>query len=195
MIPEHTYKFFESVIPPHICDSIIEVGLSLQPKIAVTGNLNQENLSNDDLINLQKIRRSNVSWLEGEWIYRWIRPYVQEANKQWKYDINSVEKFQFTIYQQNQFYDWHPDYFPSDKSSVRKISLSLSLSEPKEYEGGDLEFIVEDVPEKRHSIICNELKSRGSLVIFPSYVIHKVNPVTSGTRYSLVMWHEGPRWR
>ncbi len=195
MIPEHTYKFFESVVPSHICDSIIEIGLSLQPKIAVTGNFDQENLSNDDLINLQKIRKSNISWLEGEWIYRWIRPYVQEVNKQWKYDINSVEKFQFTVYQQNQFYDWHPDYSPSNKSNVRKISLSLSLSDPKEYEGGDLEFIVEDVPEKRHSIICNELKSRGSLVIFPSYVIHKVNPITSGTRYSLVMWHGGPKWK
>ena len=69
------------------------------------------------------------------------------------------------------------------------------MSDPKDYEGGELEFIVEDVPEKRHSVICKELVERGSIVVFPSFILHKVHPITSGTRYSLVIWHEGPTWK
>ena len=195
MLTVHTYKLFKSVIPPHVCEEIIKFGLSSKVQVGVTANQDADNLSSEELVNLQKIRDSNISWLAGEWIYKWIRPFVDEVNKEWKYDINFVDKFQFTIYKPNQFYGWHPDYFPQKKSRDRKISLSVSLSDPKDYEGGDLEFIVEDVPERRHSIICKELRERGSIVLFPSFIIHKINPITSGTRYSLVVWHEGSKWK
>ena len=195
MITKDTYKLYKSIIPPHVCEEIIKLGLSSKVKTAVTAEQNSDKLSNEELVNLQKIRHSNISWLGGEWIYKWIRPCVQDSNKNWKYDINFVDNFQFTIYKENQFYDWHPDYFPSDRPRDRKISLTVSLSDPKDYEGGELEFIVEDVPEKRHSVICKELVERGSIVVFPSFILHKVHPITSGTRYSLVIWHEGPTWK
>tara|TARA_R100000742_G_C4251356_1_gene69655 strand:- start:204 stop:797 length:594 start_codon:yes stop_codon:yes gene_type:complete len=197
MFLEHTYKVFKSVIPPHVCEEIIKLGLSSGVKTGVTADKDSNDLSKEDLLNLQKIRHSNISWVHGEWIYKWVRPCVQETLKEWKYDINYIDNFQFTIYKENQFYGWHTDYFPNKnpKARDRKISLSISLSDPKDYKGGELEFIVDEVPEKRRSIVCKELAPRGSIAIFPSFVVHKVNPVTKGTRYSLVIWHEGPKWK
>jgi PKHD-type hydroxylase len=199
MITNETYRYFKSIIPSHVCEDIIRLGLSKTNIVGSTGSILASDLCEADLIDLKKHRNSNIAWLDGEWIYKWVRPYIIAANKQsgWDYTYNTVENFQFTIYNENQFYDWHADYHPSqiDNTGVRKISLSISLSDPKDYEGGSLEFIVEDTPEKRRPIVCNELTPRGSMVVFPSFVMHKVNPVTKGTRYSLVMWHRGPKWK
>jgi len=200
MLTTWTYRYFQSVIPPHICQDIINYGLSNQIITGSVGEKTADERPKDELINLQKnLRNSNIAWINGEWIYRWIRPHVIKANEEagWLYDINEVENFQFTIYKENQFYGWHPDYHPRDdaQNRVRKVSLTVSLSDPKDYEGGELEFIVEDTPDKRHSLICKEVSPRGSIVVFPSFVIHRVNPVTKGTRYSLVIWHRGPKWK
>ena len=98
MITKDTYRFFKSVIPPHVCEDIIKFGLSSNIKTGMTGNYNQTNLSQNDLVDIQKVRKSSIAWLGGEWIYKWIRPYVNEVNKDWKFDINSIDNFQFTIY-------------------------------------------------------------------------------------------------
>ena len=156
MITNETYRYYKSIIPSHVCEDIIRLGLSKTNIVGSTGSISASDLCEADLIDLKKHRNSNIAWL-----------------------------------------DWHADYHPSqiDNAGVRKISLSISLSDPKDYEGGSLEFIVEDTPEKRRPIVCNELTPRGSMVVFPSFVMHKVNPVTKGTRYCLVMWHRGPKWK
>ena len=74
--------------------------------------------------------------------------------------------------------------------------MTCSLSDPNDYEGGDLEFDFKqnaenENPQKR---ICSEIKEQGSIVIFPSFVWHRVKPVTKGTRYSLVIWNLGKPW-
>ena len=76
---------------------------------------------------------------------------------------------------------------------IRKISMIVSLSEPTDYEGGQLEFdpINEDHDSGRNVLECQEIKPRGSVVVFPSFVWHRVKPVTKGTRYSLVIWNIG----
>lgn len=75
---------------------------------------------------------------------------------------------------------------------VRKISMTINLCEPEEYEGGQLKFdfgLHRSQQERFH--VCEEIRERGSIIIFPSFLRHCVTPVTKGTRYSLVMWTLG----
>ena len=83
-------------------------------------------------------------------------------------------------------YDWHVDV-GEQLQSARKLSLSIQLSDGSEYEGGDFRFLgPTDAPAPR---------ARGSLIAFPSFVTHRVEPVTQGERLSLVSWISGPPFR
>jgi PKHD-type hydroxylase len=84
------------------------------------------------------------------------------------------------------FYDWHTDF--SGFRPLRKISISIQLARPEDYEGGDLELLFANQPESLE-------KTRGTFIAFPSFVLHRVTPVTRGTRWSLVAWILGTRWR
>ena len=74
---------------------------------------------------------------------------------------------------------------------IRKISLTINLNEPEEYEGGELKFDLGRHSEGDQIIVCDEIKTKGSIVVFPSFLPHCVSPVTKGTRYSLVLWTLG----
>ena len=121
---------------------------------------------------------------------------------EWNFEISFIESCQFTIYNQGQYYGWHKDSYvgadviKKNHGRNRKLSVSLLLNDPEEYEGGDLEFIVENeknpVNNKVERITSNK---RGTLIIFPSYVYHQVLPVTKGIRYSLVIWGQGKEWQ
>ena len=76
---------------------------------------------------------------------------------------------------------------------MRKLSVTVSLSDPLDYEGGNLEFAIDgDEPGKNLFKTCKEIFTKGSIVIFPSYVWHRITPVTKGRRLSLVQWNMGP---
>ena len=110
-------------------------------------------------------------------------------------------KRQFTKYNKGQYYDWHCDSWeraydkPGTPShgKTRKLSVTLSLSDEKDYKGGELEFDFRnmDPDKKRNTGICKEIRPKGSLVVFPSFVWHRVRPVKKGSRYSLVIWSLG----
>jgi hypothetical protein len=79
---------------------------------------------------------------------------------------------------------------------VRKISMTINLNKPGEYEGGNLKFdFGMHVPAKDRFHICEEIRPQGSIIVFPSFLDHCVTPVTSGTRYSLVLWTLGAPWK
>ena len=111
----------------------------------------------------------------------------------------------FTKYKLNQFYDWHCDSWenvydnpsnPDTHGKIRKLSVTCSLSAPEDYEGGELEFDFRNMdPDKPTIRKCAEIAPRGSIVVFPSHVWHRVKPVTKGTRYSLVIWNLGYPFR
>jgi PKHD-type hydroxylase len=202
MILKNTYWYFKSALSHKFCDDIISFAKEKEKKIALTGNLD-ENISKKDLKKLFKKRNSKVVWLNDQWIYKEIHPYIQTANinAEWNFDWNYSENCQFTIYKKGQFYDWHKDGFnnpfnnPNDinfHGKIRKLSCTVSLSDEKEYSGGELEFKIQDDNAKKSSIIkCKEILPKGSLVVFPSFVPHRVCPVKKGTRYSLVLWNLG----
>ncbi len=102
-----------------------------------------------------------------------------------------------------QYYDWHCDSWDKpyvrdntnlpDHGKIRKLSVTVTLSDPKEYKGGELEFDfrANDPDKPRKTVKCKEILPKGSLVVFPSFVWHRVCPVKSGERKSLVIWNLG----
>jgi PKHD-type hydroxylase len=143
----------------------------------------------------KEIRRSKTSWLKADsesiWIYDKLGFIVRRLNSQFfQFDISGfVEDLQYTVYDGNEegFYDWHVDAGPNT-DSPRKLSMVVQLSEPDEYEGGDLQLWWGGEP-------ITVKKELGFTVVFPSYVLHKVSPVTKGVRRTLVVWLSGPRFR
>jgi PKHD-type hydroxylase len=209
---QNYYYYFQSALTPRFCDELIKYGISQQEQLALTGGqttkINEgKPLDDKDIKDLKKKRDSNIVWLNDRWIYKEIQPFIHQANRLagWNFDWDFSESCQFTKYKLNQFYDWHCDSWetpyanPDNKDTngkIRKLSVTCSLSDPKDYEGGELEFDFRNMdPDKKSIRKCAEIKQRGSIVVFPSHVWHRVKPVTKGTRYSLVIWNLGYPFR
>ena len=206
------YWYFQSALPHRICDEIIKYGSSQQEKIALTGqqgNVDPSSLDDKDLKKLHKKRKSNVVWMNDRWIYKEIQPYVNMANASagWNFDWDCSESCQFTKYSgtKKQHYDWHCDSQesaydrpndPNINGKIRKLSVTVSLVDGSEYEGGELEFDFRNNDDGSNiAHVCEKIRPKGSIVVFPSFVWHRVKPVTSGTRYSLVIWNLGRPYR
>ena len=153
---------------------------------------------------LKKKRDSNIVWLNERWIYNEVQPYINQANASanWNFQWDHSEACQFTKYNKGQYYDWHCDGWDKpyqrkegdpSHGKVRKLSVTVSLSDEKDYKGGELEFDFRNLdPDKKPNIKkCKEILPKGSLVVFPGFVWHRVCPVKKGTRHSLVMWNLG----
>jgi len=207
MILDSYYICFESVIPSRICDLIIEDAEQRNAQIALTGELKNENLTEKDISKLYKTRNSSIVWMDDPWIYREVHPFIHEANKiaNWNFDWHYSEACQFTKYSESQHYTWHQDAFlkPYNKPNtpshgmIRKLSVTISLADGDTYEGGDLEFNFNNtIDDSQKFIEKSELsRKKGTIVVFPSFVWHRVSPVTKGTRYSLVVWNMGYPYR
>jgi PKHD-type hydroxylase len=187
----NNYFIMEDAVPERYCDYILQYGQKLkeqEAKIGWSGNLPKEEV--------EKIRHSKIVWLDERWIYREIEPLVREANIQagWNFEWSTTESFQFTKYEgsKKQHYDWHADSKPQDFGNrlIRKISASLILVDKENYEGGDFQINIPSSPDKTQIVNVTLLK-KGTMIFFPSFVYHRVTPVTKGTRYSLVSWSKG----
>ena len=198
------YWYFSNALTPRFCDEVLQYGKKHQEQLARTGGFEKEKLSKEEIKNIKKKRDSHIVWMNDKWIYKEILPYVIEANKNagWNFDFDWSESCQFTKYSPGQYYGWHCDSFevPYNKPNslemhgkIRKLSVTCSLSHPSEYEGGELEFNFNDPEKSKKQNIkkCLEILPRGSIVVFPSFVWHRVCPVKQGTRYSLVVWNIG----
>jgi len=199
------YWYFKSALTPKFCDEVIQHGLNQKESLAVTGNYGKKKLNKNDINNLKKKRDSNVSWLNDTWIYKEIQPYIHQANSSagWNFEWDRSEMCQFTKYKLNQYYDWHCDSWekPYEKKGpengkIRKLSVTCQLTDGSDYEGGELEFDFRNYDphvrdQFKHLRQAKEILPKGSIIVFPSHVWHRVKPVTSGVRYSLVLWNLG----
>ena len=201
MILSNNYFYYDKVIPEKFCDDIVKTGKQFyESKLGVTGDIGSKYPdieNNKKVVNkLVKVRHSTVRWLQENWIYQSLFPIINEANKlaNWNFQWDYAEQAQFTEYGINQHYDWHCDAwaepyknhkYEAYEGKIRKLSLSLNLTHPEEYEGGDFQFRYR---KNKKTKIDNLKLSKGSVIIFPSFMEHRVKPVTDGTRYSLVVW-------
>lgn len=162
-------------------DNIIKFAETVEP---TTGKI-----SSQDIVNTE-VRSSIIRWLNHPDITSLLHKYVVIANNNvFSVDLNGHCDIQFTEYHASEkaHYDWHHDiHWTSPLNSDRKLSIVVQLSDPSEYEGGEFEFFECENPDA---------KEKGSVIVFPSYLRHRVTPVTKGIRRSLVAWFSGPRWR
>ena len=193
---EYYYWCFKNAIPSRICDDIVSYGNKLKQQTGVTWGYDVNNMTPNQQKELERKRSSNVVWMDPTWIYRELHPLVHEANRNagWNYHWDWSEQCQFTKYDgsKKQHYDWHTDsgVRPNSNGKIRKLSMTVALVDGSEYEGGDFEVNF-NTPEKEDIHVIKAARIKGSVTIFPSFVWHRVKPVTSGTRYSLVNWHQG----
>lgn len=144
------------------------------------------------------IRRSRVAWLERnaqtEALYRRMQEIVRVINRQFfQFELSMLAPMQYAVYEEREqgHFDWHTDYGREkghEQHQPRKLSLSVQLSEPGHYEGGALQAQV-------RSRIDTASRARGAVIAFPAYVLHRVTPITAGTRKSLVLWSVGPEYK
>jgi PKHD-type hydroxylase len=175
------YSFWNNVFSKEECQKIINIGKNKGLIKGVTSSKSD-------------VRKSKVSWLYPDdiaWVYERLTNVILELNQNFfKFDIFGLsEGLQFTSYKA-----------PSDKYGkhvdrglgiqVRKLSVSIQLTDPNEYNGGDLKLYDGDYKE---GFVMD--KTQGTLVMFPSYVLHEVTPVTKGERNSLVTWVTGKQFK
>jgi len=140
-----------------------------------------------------KARKSQIKWLDlnskTDWIYNKITDMAIEANITWNFNLYSIiDSIQYTeYYEGGGQYDWHVDIGPKNISH-RKVSVTIQLSNSDEYEGGELELWTGN----GHSIMP---RGKGVSTFFPSFTMHRVTPVTKGTRKSLVLWIGGEHYK
>ncbi len=141
----------------------------------------------------QELRQSSLNLINPEepctWIFERLSRTAIDQNLHWfNFDLHGLnEGLQLARYNQSDLFNWHMDY-GGGLASTRKLSISLQLSEPEEYEGGDLQFMIND----QH---YNMPRAKGTVIVFPSYMVHRVTPIASGTRMSLVGWVHGMPFR
>lgn len=177
---------------PKTCENFVRMGLS---KPLHDGGVGLAKTRAD-----RKIRRSRVRMLERGRDREWeelmdvLTKKFAEANSE-VFGLQTwpiVNHLQFTEYNAGDegHYDWHEDVdlVSQHKIGQRKLSLVMQLSDPLSYKGGDLELACSGLSRE-------EVRKRGTVIIFPSLLKHRVTPVTEGTRYSLVCWLEGPPWQ
>lgn len=143
---------------------------------------------------IENIRKSKIKWIyhdnNSEWLYNKLCELSINANYNlWNFDIHSIiDSIQYTEYHEGGgHYDWHVDIGPGNINH-RKISVVTQLSDPDEYEGGELQIWsggeFKTLP-----------KIKGSTILFPSFLLHRVTPITKGLRKSLVLWIGGSTYK
>jgi PKHD-type hydroxylase len=183
------YYWFESAFSPAQCKEIIKIGKS-HPQEG--GQIFADN-SGKEGTEKNETRNSTVRWIDYQdprlsWLTDELGRMSIEANKQlFQLDLYGfTEKLQFTEYEgKGSHYDWHPDIGP--RMNKRKLSIVIQLSDEEDYEGGGLVINTGN--------IVTPSKKQGSVILFPSFLLHKVEPLKSGNRYSLVCWISGTPWR
>ena len=178
------YTYYESLFLPHEVDRI-------------SSNWNSENRSKATLSGDSdyddSLRKSSVMFLppgeHHEWIYQKLAMVAQQSNYQ-RYGFDLVgfaEDLQLTEYGEGDFFEWHMD-FGGGEISHRKLSLTVQLSDSEDYEGGSLQFMINDK-------IVDAPRQKGTIIVFPSFIMHRVTPITKGTRRSIVGWVAGIPYR
>jgi len=176
----NNYAFWNNFLSKEECQTIINIA-------------KDKGLTKGKTLAESNVRDSEICWLipsdNLEWLYRRLTDVILNLNERFfQFDLFGInEALQFTNYKSpSGKYGKHTDR--GFNIPVRKLSISIQLSNPDEYEGGELNIYEEDKPITMD-------KTQGTLIIFPSFVLHEVMPVTKGERNSLVTWVTGKQFK
>lgn len=204
---QNRWFLFKDCLDKKICNDIKALGKNnwkdgvvIAP--SVLGDVDSKSLAFE---NNKEVRSSSVAWVSSQWLYDIVWPYMETANKSagWEYGIVAAEEMQIAKYRKNGFYNWHSDGIGDKLSAynkpdneflhnrVRKLSMSILLND--NYRGGDFQFLFSEQGKRKIETV--EFNKAGSVIVFPSYLEHRVTSITKGIRYSLVVWFVGPPFK
>ena len=179
------WHIWQSALSSEVCKQLLSL-----PKTPLSDGQVGINSENSGLE--EEVRRSQISVFphnsdQAKAVNELLSPFVIMANREnFGFRLNNFSEFQYTEYNESEkgFYDWHQDVqWLKDIESQRKISVTVQLSDD-DYEGGEFEFH-KDIPQP------SNIRSRGTVIVFPSFFYHRVTPVTKGIRKAIVGWYEG----
>ncbi len=192
------WAYYDSLISAEECQAIIDDALQREVALGTVGLDGTEinpGIRHGEVIFLPRRDPAFVH------VFQLIDYCVDEANDEWfgvDYNRQGARSLQFSIYRGEDsedgghYYHAHQDtvLVSGDRPTQRKLSVTVQLSDPDDYEGGDfkMHYVSAQPP-------ADALRRRGTVLVFPSLVMHEVSRVTRGTRYSLVGWYPGPGWR
>jgi len=184
-IVNYLYWKWDSALSQEFCHS------SLEQVNWATAELAKINNAQGPLIDTDT-RRTDVIWQNAMQPLGCIaRTYIEVANQSagWNFNLSGQEETQLSRYKSADegFYDWHMDASTPKDGTQRKLSCVILLNDSSEFEGGVLQF-----KGAEDQILLAE---RGSIIVFPSFIEHKVTPVTKGVRYTAVTWANGPAFK
>ncbi|GAB3455374.1 2OG-Fe(II) oxygenase [Insolitispirillum peregrinum] len=180
-IPAPLWLGYPEAFSPEECASLIDMMIFGTHKSAGLVNGKAE----------QSIRQTDIHWIpendETSWVYQRLAQLVAQGNRDaFGYTLSGFdEDAQIGRYQNGGFYDWHIDRGGRGIGARRKLTVSVQLSDPADYQGGELQLN----PDGR---VVTAETAIGTAVVFPAYMLHRVAPVTQGVRHSLVIWTHGP---
>jgi PKHD-type hydroxylase len=184
MILEPMYWVFPQVVEKHFCEYVLS---HCDWSQAIEGVVSYQ-MGNNEIDHSK--RKVDVLWQDANPLHGLIQMYMSYANTEtkWNFNIQAFEPVQVARYTEHGIHDWHADInMPQMQGLQRKLSAVLLLNSPKEYEGGALE-VKDGNPEA-------PLKEAGDMIVFPSFVEHRVAPLLSGVRYSATCWASGAPFR
>jgi PKHD-type hydroxylase len=191
------WQLWETALTPAECDAIVTYALeSFEARVATVGHGSRPVVDGD-------IRSGLVRWVPRDdarfrWLWDRLVLMCLEANdRAFDLELSNYPQLRFSTHAQfteyhadgEHRYNWHEDNAWLGGSEMdRKVSCVVQLSDPGSYEGGRLRL-------ERDDLADGKFREQGAVIFFPSHLRHKVEPVTAGVRYSLVVWFEGPRMR
>jgi PKHD-type hydroxylase len=180
---DYSYWLWEGALSKEFCESALK---EVDWEVATPGMLNDS-----AVVNLE-YRTTDIIWQDSMQPLGCIaQTYIDVANRSagWGYSLGGQEPTQLGRYKSTDqgHYDWHMDAGVPKNGQQRKLSISILLSDPSDFEGGELQF--KGIEDRKI------LTKQGSIVVFPSFIEHKVTPVTKGVRYTAVTWANGPSFR
>ena len=171
-----------SFFSPEQCEAIIN---ACEKPLWIQGEVNEGQIDKK----LRNVRQQGLMMNEEGWPHTRILELMKQANEaRYKFNVSGFMNYDAPMimeYGKGCHYDWHIDVGKSVPN--RKLSFTIQLSKPEDYEGGDLEFLGTEVKS-------NDFRQQGTCVIFPSFLAHKISKVKSGTRMSIVGWVHGPTY-
>ena len=187
------YCYFKQYFTPEQCKKIIDLASTLPSQ--------QGHMGVDNAITNQDYRRSEIRFIGNndqrfDFLFDAAWKMAIQANDDFfGFHLSKLDYIQFAEYDASYLgeYKQHHDVFWLNGDPVyhRKLSAVIQLTDPTEYDGGNLEFL----DMQNGAPTSEEIKDQGTAVFFPSFFLHKATPVTRGKRYSLALWYDGPKWR
>ena len=191
--PESCFATFEQLrgLTPAECDRVLSIAAGRRPTRATVARGRRGITTRYEVA--RGLRSATLVELplddETRWLFERVVQLAGRANDQrWQFELSGIfHPLKCIRYDEGDHYAWHTD-LGAGVTSDRKLSITIQLTPSAGYAGGDLELI--DAPQPKKTA-----RTRGSMVVFPSYVLHRVAPVTRGTRQALVTWIQGPPLR